>query len=479
VKKELKDAAANSTHGNTTDDAAEVSKLEAASLAANQTASAEDALANADEANATAAAYASVNASHLIEEYDATIEKLANGVAEGCTVIGSDNDWDDSKCSSSCQDLGSCDPQCATYCHKGCACNAAETTTDISSILPQEVNDAVADDLRYAESVIPPGGQRRLLMASSNDTNASALAAELKHQIAADTTQLSEDQLAAAESVNVTSEALDAVSAAESTFNNAQEAQTNADNMARYHAGRAAYIEAKVTAVDSYVGTHRGALHQTNCSEEKKFAFDVCFGRGAYKGQIYETNKAKEARASANAFQEDMAKNYAVVLETNKTYNADVHTEEDAEAAVKAATKKLHSDQDALINAQMAVKEQKDKLAAKEAEAAKAAQQAAAAAAMSEAMANSTSTSDVTDSSDGADSDADSSAELLQAEANGDELTGRHLLQSLASSHRNSHVYDHDDAKCHAALDQAFGECKDIVDKAYVGCTHLFKNVRL
>jgi len=57
-----------------------------------------------------------------------------------------------------------------------------------------------------------------------------------------------------------------------------------------------------------------------------------------------------------------MAKNYAVVLETNKTYNAAVHTEEDAEAAVKAATKKLHSDQDALIDAQMAVKEQKTSL---------------------------------------------------------------------------------------------------------------------
>lgn len=349
-------------------------------------------------------------------------------------------------------------------------------------MLPANVEAAVLNDTDYANSVIPAGGQRRLLMATGSaagsadegaaddaDTDEGAatgsadiaqLQAEIaqdKQQVAQDTTALGSAHLEAALAVNVTAEAVEARTTAENAFENAKEAETNADDLARVHAASAAVIEAKVSADDQYVSTHRGALHQTSCAEEKKFAFDVCYGRGAYKGQLYETKKAQLSRAAAEKYKADMGKDYAVVIQTNKTYLTDATKQAAAEAAVVKSTNTLESDQAALVAVQQAVKEAKEKEAQKKADAAKAEEQAAAAAAMADAV-------QATNASALEEMQQTLDTELVQEETEGN---GRHLLAS------------HDESECETASDKAFGQCKTVVDQAYAGCTLLFQNLRL
>lgn len=84
----------------------------------------------------------------------------------------------------------------------------------------------------------------------------------------------------------------------------------------------------KVASVQgAYIRSHSGKAHMKTCEDQRKFAFDKCFGRATYKGQVLASGKAKESRTKAAALEAKQG--------TLKT--ALVHAKKAAAAAAKAA----------------------------------------------------------------------------------------------------------------------------------------------
>lgn len=481
-KTAILDASKNASNSTiTTDHDAIIADLEAA-VAANTTSDAELAASHAADERAIKAAVESTNATHLYSEYDVTIATLeAAGSAAGSAPVISIEDFSPA------------------------------------------VRDAIYADKDYADVAIPSGGQRRLLQSDDADATASEDAtaftddataaddaaeddaseeeaedaatseiashiADLEATVATDTDSLTGEREAAALAVNQTAIADETLIKAEDAFKNDKLDEENMDNIARLHASKAAYAEAKVRAVDSYVSTHQGDLHKTNCSEEKKFSFNVCFGRASYKGQLLQTDQAKECREKANAYQAKMGDDYAVILDANKTYEGVLHSEEAAEAQVKVTQKQLVEDQKELAAAQEEMREMKAKLAAKVAAQKKAEDEAAAAAAMAAVMGGSAASLNATEEeTELYSAQAELYEELLQQPTadliieEDAEDGGRRLLATPGSGEPDEDEYtdghtDKEPEECTAASNKAFGECQQVVDMAYAGCTQLFKN---
>merc|ERR1711968_161450 len=178
--------------------------------------------------------------------------------------------------------------------------------------------------------------------------------------------------------------------------------------------------------------------------------------------------------------------------------------EEEAENTVKAAQKKLEEDSKALQEAKETVREMKAKLAAKIQKAKQAAEDAAAADAMASAMGNTNPAVVAADAAatDSADAAKAAAAEGAEATANTTTTTSEEmelysvqaelfedLLQQPTAdlieddSHTGRRLLQDEDAadglvpeshECVEASQAAFGQCKKVVDTAYVGGTGLF-----
>lgn len=472
-KQAIHDAAKNASNTTIVSDHDSIlADLEAA-VAANASADAEEEASHHADEVAIEAAIESTNATHLYSSYDVTIATLeAAGSAAGSAPLISIGDFS------------------------------------------EDVQEGISDDKEYADTMIPSGGQRRLLQTEDDSADATvteddATAAEddaseeeaedaataeiashisdLEATVATDTDSLAGERTAASLAVNQTAIADETLIKAEDAFKNDKLDEENKDSIARLHASKAAYAEAKVRAVDSYVATHQGDLHKTNCSEEKKFTFNVCFGRAAYKGQLLQTDQAKECREKADAYQKKMGDDYAVVLEANKTYEGVLHSEEAAEAQVKVTQKQLVEDQKELAAAQEEMREMKAKLAQKVAAQKKAEDEAAAAAAMAAVMGGTpaASVNATEEETELYSSQAELYEQLLQqpmADLIIDDAEGRHLLsmdtptgEPDEDEYTDGHT-DKEPEECTAASNKAFGECQQVVDMAYAGCTQLFKN---
>jgi len=409
------------------------------------------------------------------------------------------------------------------------------TTTDATSVtiesFPSDVVSEITHDAAYAESVVPTGGgARRLLQteeeateATAEDATAEGTAAgsaatpttspaiqeeeqhvsDITDTIDTDATTLEADRAIASSKVNATAKADATLLAAEDVFKNHKLDEEQQDQQARFHASKAALSEAQTVAVDSYVGSHQGELHKTNCTEEKKFAFDVCYGRAAYKGQLFQTKAAKESRTKAQEYQTKMGVDYADILNKNASYVEEEGKEEEAEKTVKDAQKKMEEDSKALQEAKETVREMKAKLAAKIQKAKQAAEDASAADAMAKAMGNTNPAVEAADAAatDSADAAKAAAADVAEATANTTTTSEEMELYSVQAelfedllqqptadlieddSHPGRRLLQDEDAadgivpeshECVEASQAAFGQCKKVVDTAYVGCTGLF-----
>jgi hypothetical protein len=310
-----------------------------------------------------------------------------------------------------------------------------------------------------------------------NPVAAKAEAKALTGTVASDKTAQAAARVEAATQVNKTSAADQAKVNAENAFNTAHTDNLDKANSARFHASKAALAESKVAAVDSYVSTHRGKLHQKNCAEEKKFAFDVCFGRAAYKGQLFQTKRAAEARTKADKYKKLMGKDYAVVIETNATLVEQKAIEKADNAAAVAAHKKLNVDSNKLALVKGEIKQEKDTKIQEKASKAKAKAEAAAAAGM---MAPSTGS-------------AAGSAAVLEPATPFDALQANVLMQQ--DEEEDEENYDDDfmeeedsnagrrllmakkkqSPKCSKLSSKAFQQCKSVVNDAYADCTRIFQ----
>jgi hypothetical protein len=362
----------------------------------------------------------------------------------------------------------------------------------------------------YAEEVIPPGGQRRLLAATGSAEDFGAEEAHTKEEIEAlnatlvhDHQELVADQEKAAADVNATGEANIALTNAEDAFKTAHANEQDNDNNARLHASHAALVESKVKATDSYVGTHRGALHQTSCAEEKKFAFDVCFGRNAYKGQLLQTGKAKESRAKADKYKALMGKDYAIVLKSNATLISDEEAEHAAELLVQNMTAKLNEDGDALAKAETEYKSEVAEQKAAQAKAAAAAEEAAAAAAAQGGAAA---------AEEEASADADANEAVAEAAPTGSAAVPTSMYEAESALYaqliEEEPKYTHEsedqfidtetivpetanrkllttdprhgpdvEGKCLESTNAAFDTCEKDVDNAYAACTKIYNGI--
>jgi len=376
---------------------------------------------------------------------------------------------------------------------------------------PEDVNDEIHEAERYGDEVIPPGGSRRLLSAMSSgsgdgpeDFAAEEAATEEKIKamnatLNEDKKVLGEDQEKAGQAVNQTGQDNRALVESEDAFNAVHAEEQDADNNARLHAAKAALVESKVKATDSYVGTHRGALHQTSCPEEKKFAFDVCFGRNAYKGQLLQTGKAKEARAKADAYKKEMGKDFAIILKANATLLSQEEAEHLAEEMVQNATAKLNNDGDAFIAAETEYKDEVARQKAAEAKKAAEAEEAAAAQAAQgggnaqaeEAVAD----KDAEEATKVEDGDATPApppslyeaetalyAELIEEDYSHTEEDQFIDTEEPANNRKLlSTSTDNGDVtgKCLESTNAAFTSCETVVDQAYASCTKVYNGLRL
>jgi hypothetical protein len=483
-KQEINDAHNNAANTTITNDFDLINSDHTTAMAANESALAEEeAKAAADRYDITTAANSS-HAGDMLDSYDATVADLE------------------------------------------------ATTTDATSVtmesFPSDVVSEINNDAQYAESVVPVGGgARRLLQTEDEATEAAAEegtaagsaatpttspaiqeaeqhVSDVTDTVESDTTTLEAERTIAGSLVNATAEADATLLAAEDVFKNHKLDEEQQDQQARFHASKAALSEAQTVAVDSYVGTHQGELHKTNCTEEKKFTFDVCFGRAAYKGQLFQTKAAKESRSKAKAYQTKMGVDYTDILNKNGSYVEQEGKEEEVENTVKAAQKKLEEDSKALQEAKETVREMKAKLAAKIQKAKQAAEDAASADAMASAMGNTNPAVVAADAAatDSADAAKAAAAEVAEATANTTTTTSEEmelysvqaelfedLLQQPTAdlieddSHTGRRLLQDEDAadglvpeshECVEASQAAFGQCKKVVNTAYVGCTGLF-----
>lgn len=389
------------------------------------------------------------------------------------------------------------------------------TTMTVGDCGVPNFSDAVNTEIgvaeAYADEVIPPGGQRRLLAATGSAEDFAAEEAHTKEEIEAlnatlhhDHEVLEDAQLKASAAVNATGNANIALTNAEDAFKTAHADEQDNDNNARLHASHAALVESKVKATDSYVGTHRGALHQTSCAEEKKFAFDVCFGRNAYKGQLLQTGKAKESRAKADMYKKKMGKDYAIVLKSNATLISDEEAEHAAELLVQNMTAKLNEDGDKLMKAETEYKSEVAEQKAAEAKAAAAAEEAAAAAAAAggpgaaaeEASADADAGEAVADAAPTGSAagapigmyEAESAlyAELLEEEPEYTHEAEDEFIdtESIVPETANRKLLTTDprhgpdvEGKCLESTNAAFNTCEKDVDGAYAACTKIYNTI--
>jgi len=299
--------------------------------------------------------------------------------------------------------------------------------------------------------------------------------------IAGDKKKQAEDRATTAVQVNTTSAADQAKATAENTFNTAHENEQAVTNRARMHAGKAQLAESKVSATDSYVSVHRGKLHMTSCDEEKKFAFDVCFGRATYKGQLYQTKQAKEARVKAAKGKKLMAADAAIVDEDTKVLKEAQATEDKDDQMVSADEAKLEADTSKKAAVEAEIREELEHKAAVKAQQKKAALEEEAKAALAGAATGSAAMLVQTPAEELSmyQMEGDLYAELIQDEGESeedfeeaDEETftedapfGRHLLATKKAKSDT----------CRKDTNKAFGSCKTVVNDAYAGCTRLFQ----
>merc|ERR1712166_621999 len=221
----------------------------------------------------------------------------------------------------------------------------------------EAVKTELATQLAYAAAVIPAGGQLLQMYKSSGTYNSGRTADVVPTEdamkkagdsIKKDKATLVKKKADAEVAVSETQKAQDTNVDAANRFNTAEKKNEEKLNSARLHAGKAALDMSKVSAVDSYVATHRGAKHESTCAEEKKFSFDVCFGRAEYKGQLLQTAKAKEARRAADKYKKIMGLEYAAVVETKTTL-----------IDVEKTQQKLAADQEKLVDGLAAIAQEK------------------------------------------------------------------------------------------------------------------------
>jgi len=373
--------------------------------------------------------------------------------------------------------------------------NAAPGTSEeeVKPILDGAVMKEVTTDKDFADSVIPPGGQLLQVslpdIISPTEAEMNALAAKIQN----DNTQLATNRAGAAEAVRNTQKAENLNTNAANAFNTADTIKKSEDNLARLHAGKAALDMSKVSAVDSYVSTHRGVHHMTTCAEEKKFSFDVCFGRAEYKGQLFQTKKAKESRTKSDEYKAIMGKDYANVIKTNTTLVDSQRKATQAEKAVKMLQKHLEEAKASLEDGRHAIKEAKAKKAQKEADTAKRAAEKAAFAAMEKGEAAPPAVADASYASaaDASYKSGTAAMELYEAEEDlfEEELVedpddtvpeeedeedegasfGRQLLSTKKMSKKEQ--------TCDKASHKAHNECETDVNSAYAHCATLYKKV--
>jgi hypothetical protein len=398
-------------------------------------------------------------------------------------------------------------------------------SSKVTQSLPSGVIQAVASDAVYEDKAIPPGGT--LVQIGSGTAvgdsygssaapapvpvpptsapttpeaavaHATAEIARLGEAITQEKGVLNKVHKAAAKQVKKTTTAHDALRAAEDAFSNANDEKTAEQNDAKLHASKAALAESKVSAVDSYVSTHRGKLHKTSCSEEKKFAFNVCFGRAEYKGQLLQTKKAKEARHKADKYKKLMGHDYKIVLETNSSYVENLGKSKASEKTVKDAQIAFMHDSAQREEDKYLLKEGKQKIAEAKAEALRRKAEELAHASMAGAAA-APAPAPVIGAPVATGSAAGSAAaeqvqlvedtmepQLYEQQADfydqllhepqpsdvveEDAFVGRRLL---TTKHKRSE-------KCSAASDKAYDECTNVVDEAYLHCAQIFKGLRL
>lgn len=316
-------------------------------------------------------------------------------------------------------------------------------------------------------------------IASLSDTESTQ-----KATVAKDHTALEDVRNDAALQVNATNKADQALESAEAKFNNADANFQNEDNSARLHAAKAAFVESQVKAVDSYVKTHQGDLHKTNCTQEKKYAFDVCIGRNAYGLEVRQAKASEAARLLAKKYKGVMAKDFKVVLESNSTFLEEKAKIKFAELAVKDDQKKLVDDKDDLSETQTQIKEQKEKLAASKAAQAQAQEEARAAAALGN-EANGLPANTTEEQLYAIQQDL-YEVSLIQEETEEDFVTeshhGRKLLNDDnevqsggANEVETTEPGEKPSEECTAATDTAYGTCQTVVNTAYEQCLHLYE----
>merc|ERR1711871_744620 len=173
------------------------------------------------------------------------------------------------------------------------------------------------------------------------------------------------------------------------------------------------------------------------------------------------TDAAKASRERTEKYKKKMGEDYAVILEANQTYHADLFKEHAAESAVKAAQAKLEKDSDELATAQQELKENEEKAAAAAAEAAKAKEHEAAQAALEAATAHA------------AVASAANTSDVMEAQAELIEETPQLWHTTTHQTDQGRRLLAHDDSSCSTDTQAAYDHCRSVVDDAYAGCTTL------
>jgi len=364
----------------------------------------------------------------------------------------------------------------------GSAASADETVPEAAPV-PEATSIKIGTDAEEDEESTEGGTESdsdlENKIASLSDTESTQ-----KATVAKDHTALEDVRNDAALQVNVTNKADQALESAEAKFNNADANFQNEDNSARLHAAKAAFVESQVKAVDSYVKTHQGDLHKTNCTQEKKYAFDVCIGRNAYGLEVRQAKASEAARLLAKKYKGVMAKDFKVVLESNSTFLEEKAKIKFAELAVKDNQKKLVDDKDDLSETQTQIKEQKEKLAASRAAQAQAQEEARAAAALGN-EANGLPANTTEEQLYAIQQDL-YEVSLIQEETEEDFVTeshhGRKLLNDDnevqsggANEVETTEPGEKPSEECTAATDTAYGTCQTVVNTAYEQCLHLYE----
>lgn len=364
----------------------------------------------------------------------------------------------------------------------GSAASADETVPEAAPV-PEATSIKIGTDAEEDEESTEGGTESdsdlENKIASLSDTESTQ-----KATVAKDHTALEDVRNDAALQVNATNKADQALESAEAKFNNADANFQNEDNSARLHAAKAAFVESQVKAVDSYVKTHQGDLHKTNCTQEKKYAFDVCIGRNAYGLEVRQAKASEAARLLAKKYKGVMAKDFKVVLESNSTFLEEKAKIKFAELAVKDDQKKLVDDKDDLSETQTQIKEQKEKLAASKAAQAQAQEEARAAAALGN-EANGLPANTTEEQLYAIQQDL-YEVSLIQEETEEDFVTeshhGRKLLNDDnevqsggANEVETTEPGEKPSEECTAATDTAYGTCQTVVNTAYEQCLHLYE----